>query len=235
MNSILKQYQKHKPIYMVQSVILELAYFLYGGGDTVDAPRAVPQIVTDFDSLKKLVNPNPKFADNLDDNKKKLVTVAIYNRMLATQEGEALIKDLVTIKKKNGIKLTFFVNITHPGDNSMEAGFCDVLDEMDNLKQDIGIYFKIQPPADPNALFTFDEDRYDITEIRMASSRTSITIFHELLHVWFFYMEFDDTAFRSGHAPGPSSGSDYDERFKDRMDRYRDQLKQLEQNLKRKP
>ena len=220
---------------MLPSGVLELALSLLGADDTTKAPKPMPQILIDFNALKApstAAKPNPAFRAGMTDNEKTNAVMAIENRLLATKEGKSLVNDLVFMKMKHGFTIRFHFDIPYVGPNKKPreaAGFADFLDEHERFKKDINIHVKYEKAADQNEIgFQLEEGADIAKKITRASSRTSLYLFHELMHIWFYLSEFDDVDHPTGH---DGSGDVFDERFISRIRKYRNEIAELEAKL----
>jgi hypothetical protein len=216
---------------MLESPFQKFAFYLLGQVENENVPKAPSKSIIDFNSLKALQQPNPKFKDGTLDPIKKNTQKAIYQRLLAVKKGQELVDDLVTLKDEQHFTIQFYIDITYPGGPKNAAGFTDIENGPGILKKNVGIYVNYWQAYDPRTIIDFDEGGFDFKKIKMASSRTSYRLFHELLHVWFHYSKFPDATYPSGH-----NGDDsplFDDRFVDRLIQYANELSTLEENMRR--
>ena len=102
------------------------------------------------------------------------------------------------------------------------------------MKREIGIYIKYEKDWYPTSpLDKVIEDGIETTSINSAAARTSLNIFHELLHVWFGYMDFEKI-YPTGHRENPEKRIHFDDKFIERIEKYMNEVSLLEDKVMNK-
>jgi hypothetical protein len=225
---------------MLDNVISEITSFLIGNSP-IELPLANRNTLIKFNLL--LSQPNPINAHTATITQKLDAKIAINNRLLIAQEGIALIDDLNILQKKNG-KTNYLINL-HFGTMPIDVltneprkaqGFTDIVDESseNGMKKDIPIYVRYDSNAPSTEFNYLVEEKFNLTNhINQGSSRISLTIFHELLHVWFF-QTYKDPEFSGHSGQDGDENISYDPQFISRIRRFRNQIEIIEKSLIKK-
>lgn len=223
---------------MISDIITLLSSLLIGKAP-VDLPEPDSDALLKFNLL--LSQPNPAHAATATAVQKLNAKIAIHNRLLAAQEGITLVRELNGLQNKNR-RINFNINIhfgsmpidQSTGEQIKALGFTDIEDENSStgMKKDIPLYILYVDNADSLEMNYKVEEDFSLTgHVMQGSSRISLTLFHELLHVLFFrtYMDIN----RSGHTGqhGDDNSILYEPQFINRIKRFREQIEAIERSI----
>jgi hypothetical protein len=213
---------------------------LMAGAPGPAVPKADNATIGMFELLK---SPPPSIVHRSNPaataEEKSVTDACIRQRLLVTKEGKGLVRDLVAIQQKQkaaAFSIQFHFGVMPNG--KAIRGFTDNLeDDEETLKKDMKMYVAYEPAVARDITYPVERDSEsdnpedsDVGDtIRSGASRMSLTLYHELLHVWFMFQQFPGVTFRSGH-----NGEEtlFDTRFISRIRAYRKEIKELEATLR---